>query len=204
MDGSFWIQGFVIGFTVATSIGISGALCLQNMMTGRAWVAMASALAAAMADATCAVLVVLGLQAGHSLLSDHSIMLKVVAGLFLCFLGIKRLFSKISLHAHHGKSSDVIEAFFSVFFLALVDPVSIIDFMALSVGLVVDFSIMKDAVSFVVGLFLGSATWWFSWCLVLVVLRKDFSLSVLQWFARASSAGIFGFGLWTLSSVFRA
>ncbi|HSW77141.1 MAG TPA: hypothetical protein VLG50_08850, partial [Candidatus Saccharimonadales bacterium] len=72
MNYSVLLQGFIIGFTVATSIGISGALCLQNMMTGRIGVGIASALGAASADAIYAIVMIFGLQAGQSFLNDHA------------------------------------------------------------------------------------------------------------------------------------
>ncbi|HSW75662.1 MAG TPA: LysE family transporter, partial [Candidatus Saccharimonadales bacterium] len=177
--------------------------CLQNMMTGRIGVGIASALGAASADAIYAIVMIFGLQAGQSFLNDHATAMSLIAGIILCILGLKRLLSKFALHKHKKLSGDEPEAFFSVFFLALIDPVSMIDFMALCVGLAIDFSIMKEAARFVAGMFLGSATWWFSWCLVLVILRKEFSFSIMQWIARMTSVGILGFGLWMIYSGFR-
>ena len=198
MEFSYVIQGYIIGFSVATTIGISGVLALQNMMTGRILVGLASAIAACLADAICAILVVFGLQAGQDVLLSYKTTLAVIAGVFLCGLGLRKIFGTVVLHSGHKQSGDVATAFGSVFFLALVDPVSIIDFMALCMGLTLDFSVVKHAIGFVLGLLAGSASWWLSICSLLFCFRQSLSVTTLQRIQQIVGTGIFGFGIWTL------
>lgn len=197
---SYFVQGYFLGFSVATTIGISGVLCLQNMMTGRVSVALASVLAAAMADATCAMLVVFGLQAGQQFLLAHQSMFGVITGLFLCGLGIHKVVSALKLEPMHAENTKVLSAFFSIFFLAIVDPVTIMDFMALCMGLTLDFSVMRHAMQFVFGLFTGSLTWWSLLCVLLLYFRQSIPLHIFQKIQQVVGIGIFAFGLWTLKS----
>lgn len=200
MELSLLIEGYIIGISVAMTIGLSGVLSLRNMMTGLPKVAVASALALCLSDTLCAFLVVIGLQKAQLLLLSYKTTTSIVAGLVLCFLGIVQLFDKVSLQEHHAPHNQAIKAFFSVFFLAMVDPVTILDFIALIIGFSVDFTVLRDSVGFLVGIFLGSATWWFFWCCIIVIFRKKVSVGVLQWAWYIANSIIFGLGLWTLHS----
>lgn len=200
MDMSYFVQGYFLGFSVATTIGVSGVLCLQNMMTGRVSVALASTLAAAMADATCAMLVVFGLQAGQDFLLAHKSIITMITGLFLCGLGIHKILDTVQFDPLRKESTQVLYAFFSVFFLATIDPVSILDFMALCMGLTLDFSVTRHAVQFVLGLFTGSLTWWSLLCVILLYFRQSIPLHIFQKIQQVVGIGIFGFGVWTLKT----
>ena len=196
------IKGYFLGVSVAMTVGVGGVLCLRNMISSRASVGVASALALCFADTVSAAIVVFGLQKVQYLLLSFKTATSIVAGIVLCFLGIVQLFDKVSFEKSHDlESNNVIKAFFSVFFLALIDPVSILDFLALTIGFSIDFTVLKDTVSFLMGVFLGSATWWFSWCCLIIVFRKKVSVYVLQWAWYLSNSIVFGLGLWMLHSV---
>lgn len=196
----YLVEGYILGFSVATTIGVSGVLSLQNMATGRITVSLSAALASALADMTCGMLVVFGLTQAQDFLTHNQSLLAVIAGLLLCSFGIRTIFNQISLDSGHSESRAALHAFISIFFLAIVDPVSIIDFMALCLGLTIDFSLPKNAVSFITGLFLGSATWWFSLCGLLLYFRQRISVSMIQVIQYIVGAGIFAFGIKTLLS----
>ncbi len=201
MDMSYAAQGYVLGFSVATTIGVSGVLCLQNIMTGRVSVALASVFAAAFADACCALLVVFGLQAGQQFLLQYQSILSIMTGLFLCGLGIRKIFESVQFDPLHKENTKILHAFLSVFFLAVVDPVSILDFMALCMGLTLDFSVTRHAVQFVLGLFAGSLTWWGLLCVVLLCFRQAIPVFVFQRLQQVVGVFIFGFGIWILKAV---
>jgi len=200
---AYFLQGYVFGFSVATTIGISGVLTLQNMMTGRFIVGFASALASASGDMLCGLFVVFGLQTVQSVVMAYRSLATTIAGLFLCFLGIQKLFSKVVLDVHQSENRQFIRAFLSVLFLSLLDPVSILDFMAICLALTLDFSIVNDCIYFTVGLFLGSATWWFSLFVIILYFRNKISVELLQKIQQIIGAGIFGLGIWTISGIWR-
>lgn len=197
MQYSYLIQGYILGITVASTIGVSGVLCLQNMMTGRISIALSSALAASLADMACAMLVVFGLQSGQNILIAYKTVFHVVTGIFLCGLGLSKLLSKVVLHAEHKESRSVFIAFWAVFFLSVVDPVSILDFMALCMGLTLEFLVIRHAAVFVLGLLAGSATWWFGLCGLLLYFRANISVTLFERVQQMVGVGIILFGLWT-------
>jgi threonine/homoserine/homoserine lactone efflux protein len=194
----YFVEGYILGLSVATTIGVSGVLCLQNMATGRVAVGLSAALASSLADVVCGMLVVFGLTQAQGFLMHYESLLAIIAGLLLCSFGIRTIFSKISLDSGHGESRAALHAFVTVFFLAIVDPVSVLDFMALCLGLTLDFSLPKNAMGFLSGLFFGSATWWFSLCGLLLYFRQRISVYMLQVTQYIVGAGIFAFGINTL------
>lgn len=175
MNVEHLVEGIILGFSIGTTIGISGILCLQNMMTGRISLGLASVFAAALADMTCGAIALFGIQFLESFLMAYKKGLSIAAGILLCFLGIKRLFEKIDLVSECEPSHHLLAAFGSVYFLGMIDPVSILDFLALSVGLVIDFSVMYNIVQFILGIFLGSLVWWSSLFLLIFILKKVFT-----------------------------
>ncbi len=195
-----FLQGCIIGFSVGTTIGVSGMLCLQNMMTRQISLGIASVFAIALADMSCAALLVFGLSFIQSFLTEYTTILGIIAGILLIILGLKRLMSKIKLSSQHEPSSHIYAAFASVYFLSMIDPVTILDFMTLYLGLTINFSKISQEVEFVLGVFLGSLSWWFLVYGLVVFLEKEVTTSLFQKIQYVIGAGIFLLGLWTLGS----
>ena len=162
MDLHHFFEGYFVGISVGTTIGISGILCLQNMMTGQLSLGFASVFAAALSDMTCAIIALFGLEFLQIFLMPYKKGLSLAVGIVLCLIGIKRIFEKINFEMQLTTSAHIFAAFGKVFFLGLVDPVSVLDFLALSLGLTLDFSMIHALYQFVIGIFLGSFTWWLS------------------------------------------
>lgn len=194
------LEGFFLGFSVGTTIGMSGILCLQNMMSGRFSLGLGSVFAAALADMTCGVLALFGMQFLETFLFKYQKGLTIAAGVLLCFLGVKKLFERIALVSTHQPSGNLLAALGSVYFLGMLDPVSVLDFVALSVGLVVDFSVTYHVLQFILGIFLGSLSWWGSLFAVIFILKKGISVKFFEYMQYLIGTGIFCLGLWTLKN----
>ncbi|MBI2344466.1 hypothetical protein HYV10_00135 [Candidatus Dependentiae bacterium] len=202
MDLQHLLEGYIIGFSVGTTIGISGVLCLQNMMVGRVSLGLTSVIAAALSDLSCGILALYGMQFIEIFLIKYQKGLNVVAGLLLCFLGLKRLFEKTIFIPGYQPSKNLLVAFFSIYFLGMIDPVSVLDFLALAMGLVIDFSITYNIVQFIVGIFLGSLSWWMSVYFLALFLKKGISVELFQIIQYLIGTGILGLGFWTLLKAF--
>ena len=198
MDLQHLFEGYVIGFSVGTTIGVSGLLALQNMMTGQISIGLASVLATALADMTCGSIVFFGLQTVETFLVTYKTVLSVMAGILLCAMGLKKLFSKIDFVSVHSASGHVWAAFGSVYFLSLIDPVSIIDFMTLCLGLTVDFSAVHTIYQFIAGIFLGSLSWWLFVYLLVLLLKRGLSVQLFQYIQYLVGSGILALGIWTI------
>lgn len=200
MDINHLIEGIILGFSIGTTIGVSGVLCLQNMMTGRISLGLVSVFAAALADMSCGLLALFGMQYLENFLAVYQKGLSIAAGILLCFLGIKRLFEKTSFVSIHPSSEKLLAGFGSIYFLGMIDPVSALDFIALSVGLVLDFSTKYNILQFILGIFIGSFSWWLSLFMVVSFLRKGIPIKFFEYIQYFVGAFIFGIGLWALWS----
>ncbi len=200
MEIQYLLEGYLIGFSVGTTIGVSGILCLQNMMTGQKPLGIFSVFAAALADMTCGILAIFGLNFLQAYLVPYKIGLSIGIGLLLCFIGIKRIFEKIDFNIHHMPSVDVVAALGKVYFLGLIDPVSILDFLAISFSLTLDFSIRHKAYQFILGIFLGSFSWWAIVLLLVLILKKGISVDMFNVVQKLVGAIILFLGIRTLIS----
>lgn len=202
MNLQHFIEGYVIGFSVGTTIGVSGILCLQNMMTGQISLGLSSVLAAALADMTCGTLALFGLGFLQEYLLPYKVGLTIGIGLVLCFMGITRIFGKIDFNVQHIASTHIFAALSRVYFLGLIDPVSVLDFLALSFSLTLDFSIKQNMYQFIGGIFLGSLTWWSAILLLIFLLKKGLSVDIFNSIQRLVGAGVLFLGIWTLWHIY--
>jgi len=98
----------------------------------------------------------------------------------------------------------LVSDYFSTFFLTLTNPMTILSFVAIFAGLGLASSDgnSMDSLSLVLGVFLGSASWWFILSSVSNVLRARFLKPAgLRWVNWISGTVITGFGVVALVSV---
>ena len=91
-------------------------------------------------------------------------------------------------------------AFVTTFLLTLANPPTIMIFAAMfaSLGLVEARSGNAAALTVVVGVTLGSASWWVLFAIVVDRMRGRLQGRVFVWVNRVSGAALAGFGLWAL------
>ena len=201
MTFSFLLQGIAVGFSIAAPVGAIGLLCIQNTLTGGISLGLASGLGAATADMMYGILVALGMRTLSTCLLAYRTALTLLGGLFLCYLGIKKFFTKPAIKAAHISKGTVLKTYIVTFFLTLTNPATILDFMALFTGLSINVSDYAQALSFVAGVFLGSAMWWLLLCFSVSLCAKRISTQVLQWINYIAGAAILTFGLWALNKL---
>lgn len=199
---ALWLEGLVVGFSIAAPVGAIGFLCIQQTLSGGMLLGLATGLGAATADTCYGILVALGLSATKALLLRFKIPLSIIGGLFLCYLGIKKFLSKPRMQKINSGSSDLLKAFITTFFLTLTNPATILDFMALFTGLTIDTSGISNSLTFVMGVFVGSALWWLLLSFSVGIFRHKISAQILQYINYLAGAVIFGFGVYCLYKVF--
>ena len=135
MDISFLLQGTIIGFSIAAPVGPIGVLCIVRTLTKGVWFGLVSGLGAATADAVYGSVAATGLTVISTALINQQELIRVIGGLFLCWLGISTFLSK----THEGKISSTKDSlagsFASTFFLTLTNPMTILSFTAIFAGL---------------------------------------------------------------------
>jgi len=203
MDISFLLRGILIGFSIAAPVGPIGVLCIRRTLADGRAAGLVSGLGAATADALYGCIAGFGLTLISNFLVSQQVWLRLVGGLFLCYLGVKTLLSKPAAQAAVAKGSGLLGAYASTFLLTVTNPVTIIAFAAVFAGLgLANTSGNYGAAGVLVaGVFLGSALWWLLLSGGVGLLREKFNTAGLLWVNRISGVIITGFGLLALMSV---
>ena len=88
MDAGFLLQGGIIGLSIAAPVGPIGVLCIRRTLAEGRLAGLVSGLGAATADAFYGSIAGFGLTVISSLLVSQQAWLRLVGGLFLCYLGL--------------------------------------------------------------------------------------------------------------------
>jgi threonine/homoserine/homoserine lactone efflux protein len=199
MSLSLILQGIIVGFSIAAPVGAIGLLCIEQTLRNGMKLGFVSGLGAATADTFYGIIIALGLTATQQLLLSYKWFLSIAGGFFLCYLGQKKFFS-LPKHSHKAHpDSNIIKAYFMTFLLTLTNPTTIIDFAALFTGLTINTSHYSDSLSFVLGVFLGSAFWWFILSITVGSFRHRIHDKMLRYINQISGVVIFTFGGYSLA-----
>jgi threonine/homoserine/homoserine lactone efflux protein len=204
LDPRLIITGFVIGFSIAAPVGPIGVLCIRRTLAEGRLHGLVSGLGAATADAIYGCIAGFGLTFISDLLVKEQFWLRLVGGVFLCFLGVRTLLAKPRETEQSDKRTGLLGAYGSTFALTLTNPVTILSFAAIFAGVGVGSTIVDygSASLLVFSVFAGSASWWLILSGTVNLLRKKVTPQVLRWINRVSGAIILGFGVLVLVSLF--
>jgi threonine/homoserine/homoserine lactone efflux protein len=158
------IIGILTGFAVAAPVGPVGLLCLRRSITDGRLVGFITGLGAAVADALMALVVVLGVSTITSFIATHAMLFRCVSSLLLLGMGIgailiqpKERSTKGALHA-----PNLHMAFYSAIALTIANPVTIGSLLVIftAFGVMVHVNGWMAPSWLVIGVFIGSTTWW--------------------------------------------
>jgi threonine/homoserine/homoserine lactone efflux protein len=195
VDPSFLPRGLLLGFTIAATVGPISLLTIRRTLAHGRVYGLASGLGVALADSTYAAIAAFGLTAIASVLVGGRMLLGLVGGAFLVLLGIRTMRSRPTEVAVVAERPGLVAAFGSIFGLTMTNPMTILSFAGLFAGLGLTGTGGADAALLVLGVFLGSTSWWVILTAVVASLRARVTLGALTWVNRISGAAILAFGV---------
>ncbi|WP_449420263.1 LysE family translocator [Phormidium nigroviride] len=197
MDISFFSRGLIVGFSIAAPVGPIGVLCIRRTLAQGRAVGLISGLGAATADGLYGSIAGFGLTFISGFLVSQQVWLRIIGGIFLCYLGITTFLAKPAQSAAEATGKGLIGAYASTFFLTVTNPLTILSFAAIFAGLGVASagSNYLDSGILVLGVFLGSAIWWLLLSTGVSILRKKFDDRSLIWINKISGLIIIIFGI---------
>jgi threonine/homoserine/homoserine lactone efflux protein len=203
MDIAFLVRGLVIGFSIAAPVGPIGVLCIRRTLAEGRISGLVSGLGAASADAIYGCIAAFGLAFVSNFLVSQQTWLRLIGGLFLCYLGLKTWLAKPVQTDFLGTGSGLLGAYASTLLLTLTNPMTIISFAAIfaGLGLTAEGESYASAGILVLGVFCGSAFWWLLLSTGVGLFRARFNPDRLLWVNRISAVIIAGFGLFALVSI---
>jgi threonine/homoserine/homoserine lactone efflux protein len=162
MDLTLLGRGLVLGFTIAAAVGPIALLCIRRTLAEGRLVGLVSGMGVATADATYGAIAAFGLTAVTDLLVEWRQLLGLVGGTFLLWLAWRTLRSVPDEAAQEtpARRGGLAGAYLSTLGLTLTNPMTILSFIALFVGLGISGDDAAGAAALTIGVFLGSAAWW--------------------------------------------
>ncbi len=202
---AFFVRGLVIGFAIAAPVGPIGILCIRRTLAHGRLAGFVSGLGAATADAAYGAVSGFGLTFVAGFLIGQQDWLRLVGGAFLLYLGVRTFVARPTDRSADAQGTGLLGAYASTLALTLTNPMTILSFAAIFAGLGLAGAAgnYASASTLVLGVFLGSAAWWFILSAGAGAVRERMTPAGLRWVNRASGAIIAGFGLLALGGLLR-
>ncbi len=196
-----FLKSLAFGFLLAATVGPMWVLCFRRTLAQGALAGFVSGMGIAVADGFYGAVAAFGLTAISGFLLQHSVWLGLVGGVFLVYLGVKTLLAKPELNGTAEETLSHSRAFLSTLGLTLANPPTILAFAALFAGLGLAASGYASAALVVLGVFLGSASWWILLATSAGWLRNRIGPRLFRAINVASGLSILGFALWQFTAI---
>lgn len=193
----FFIEGCLIGFSIALPVGPIGLLCIRHSLYSGRREGFIVGLGAAAADALYGALAGFGVTAIARFLSDYHSGLQLLGALFLCYLGIATFFAKASRMEGESKKRGALSLFFMTFFLTLTNPMTLLSFAGIyaALGIGSENGDFAQALAMTGGVFAGSILWWSILSGTAAFLNEKLAIAKSLWLNKLSGAILLGFGI---------
>lgn len=181
-DIEFFLKGLLVGIIVSAPMGPIGVLCVQKTVNKGRTLGFFSGMGAATADTFYAIMAAFGVTFITNFLTQNKELMQVIGIIVLLFLGFKMIFNnpvkQYRYYNSSSKKSRYVKDYFSVFFLTLSNPLTIIFFGAAftMLGLLSEVELQRYNFLLVAGIFGGATLWWFLLTYVVNIFRKKFRL----------------------------
>jgi threonine/homoserine/homoserine lactone efflux protein len=190
MDTTLLARGFILGFTIAAAVGPISLLCIRRTLAEGRIVGLASGMGVATADATYGAIAAFGLGEITDVLVGARRPLELLGGLFLLWLAWRTIRSQPTQAATTTHRRGYAGAYLSILGLTMANPMTILSFGALFAGLGVTGGAIGGAGLLVVGVLLGSTTWWVVLTTAIGTIRTRVTPRLIQRINLASGAVI--------------
>jgi threonine/homoserine/homoserine lactone efflux protein len=200
---SVFARGLVIGLSIAAPVGPIGVLCIRRTLAEGRLAGLVTGLGAATADAIYGAVAGFGITAIAGLLLRQQGLIRLVGGLFLCYLGVRTLLATPAERAAAASGRTLLQSYGSALALTLTNPLTILSFAAIFAGLGAGTTTgsYDAAALLVLGVLLGSALWWLILSGGVSILRARLTPAALRWINRLSGGILLIFGLVALASL---
>ena len=188
MDFSFFIQGIIIGLTLAVPVGPIALICIQRTVTDGRFHGIFSGIGVATADSFYAAVTVLGLTIISSVIVTNQFLFRFLAGIVLIFVGMRVFMSLPSCVSTKTVHETYFKDYLSMVGIAIANPLTLIFFLIVlpGFGIVINSTAFLSAAEFIAGVFLGSTAWWILLCGTIGSMRSRFSIKTLGLINRVS------------------
>lgn len=206
MHLAHFCMAILAGLAIAAPVGPIGIICIKRTLDFGFARGFASGLGAAMADGCYGLIAAVSMTSALAIISPHANLMNICAAILLIKIGIDTFRSvpkDASEAAVENEKKGLLAAFFSTLFLTMLNPMTIMSFIAVfaAVG-VKELEAAKESTLIIVfGVFLGSLLWWLFLCALVSKVREKLSKNSIGVINRISGLVVICFGLMCLSKL---
>lgn len=183
-----FFKGILAGLWVSIPLGPIGVLLIQRTMNKGLKSGLVSGLGVATADTFFAIVAAFGLTFLTNFFEDKQTQLTLIGGLIMLFIGIKMFKSNPAKDFRKNKknSKNRVTDFFSMFFLTITNPITILVFSPVFALLGIGLSDGDNTTSIIVtfGIYFGASLWWLLLSSGVNFFRHKIRLRNLWWMNR--------------------
>lgn len=204
MIESIFVKGLIIGFSVAAIIGPISLMCIRRTIAEGQLVGIAIGIGSACADAIFALIAGFGITLIADIIIKHLLMLRIMGGLFLVYLGTRIFFERVPEKVASITASGFIGTVASTLLLTLTNPMTIFSFSAIFAGLGISCTPSEPGpiITLAIAVFLGALAWWIILTSFLRLFHARVNQKTLIIINRIAGGLIAAFGLAALISIF--
>ncbi len=197
MDLSFFFKGLLIGAAVSAPVGPIGLLCINRSLTEGRVRGFVSGLGAATADMVFCIIAGFGFTFVSRFLDEQAVWISFVGACGLVFLGLRIFFSKPEEKSCANTGGDLAHIYLSTFALTLINPVTILFFVAVftSLGVTLSREDYPSLTLLIVGVLAGAVLWWFLLTGCVSLLHRRLTQETIRWVNRISGTIVMVLGL---------
>jgi threonine/homoserine/homoserine lactone efflux protein len=161
MDFIYLLKGLAIGFSLAAPVGPIGILCIRRTLAHGSKRGIIIGLSAASADMVYGIVAAFGVTLISDFISQQQHWIRLVSSIFLFILGYHTFFSYPTTDTITSGKNGHARTFVSTFLLTLTNPMTLFAFAIVFAGIGLDKNLGHHgyAIFFVIGIFLGSLSW---------------------------------------------
>ena len=181
---SYLLNGLVIGILFGVPAGAIGVLTIQRGIKFGAAAGFVTGMGSTAADVIYADIGVLGLELLSDFLIRYQLLISLIGSVLIGILGIRILLKRNEIPEAKEENDEKVSYFLffsSAFLIAILNPATILSFLAVfsALGMLSGVS-GADGSLFVGGIFLGTSCWWFTIAALAGVLKKKMTTGIYQ------------------------
>lgn len=192
------LQGMLLGIAIAAPVGPISLLCMQRSLAGGFGAGARFGLGIALADGLFAVAGALGAAVLANLLGTLQPWLQRLAAVYLGYLAWRTWHSARAEASSQGPLPRGYREIATGFSLTLANPLTILSFATLFVGLPPNASSLASQLSLAAGLCLGSLLWWLALAGLCSSLKRTLNPRWQRSLDLLAALGLAGLGLFIL------
>ncbi len=197
MHLSLFLKGLLIGAAVSAPVGPIGLLCINRSLTEGRLRGFVSGLGAATADMVFCIIAGFGFTFMSKFLEEQALGISLVGACGLVFLGFRIFFSKPAEKSCAVNGGDMAHIYLSTFALTLINPSTVLFFVALFTSLGVTLSRLDypSLTLLILGVIGGAVLWWFLVTGCVSLLHRRLTQGTIRWTNRISGTIVVALGL---------